>query len=150
MDRNGMVYRPQDIGDAGHCVCIKGSGIPGRDGWVRSIQVIPGRNGSAAPYGSVTSSVFWSVKGWVETGDENYDYAAIILPVELGKRTGWFGFGVLSDDTLKECTEISPDILATNRTVHCGGMRINWRRSTERRFSTISIVSAVRAAQRFM
>jgi glutamyl endopeptidase len=85
---------------AGHVVHIKNSGVPGRDGWVKSIRVMPGRNGTALPYGSVTSSNFHSVRGWTDNGDENYDYGAIIIPTNLGNTVGWFGFGVYSDNDL--------------------------------------------------
>lgn len=87
---------------AGHCVYIKGSPVPGRDGWVKSIQVMPGRNGTALPFGSVTSSEFWSVQGWAESGDENYDYAAIIIPTPLGDTVGTLGFGNLADGSLAD------------------------------------------------
>ena len=76
----GWFIGPRTLATAGHCVFIKGSGVPGRDGWVKTIQVVPGRDGQAAPYGAATSTVFWSVQGWVDAGDENYDYAAIVLP----------------------------------------------------------------------
>ena len=99
----GWFIGPRTLATAGHCVYIKGSGVPGRDGWVRNIQVIPGRNRQTAPYGAATSTLFWSVKGWVDSGDENYDYAAVIIPVELGRRTGWYGFGVFDDATLEAC-----------------------------------------------
>jgi glutamyl endopeptidase len=85
---------------AGHVVCIKNSGVPGRDGWVKKIQVMPGRNGNGLPYGSVTSSNFHSVSGWTNDGNENYDYGAIIIPTDLGNTVGWFGFGVYSDADL--------------------------------------------------
>lgn len=85
---------------AGHCVFIKNSGVPGRDGWVRSIRVMPGRNGSTLPYGSATSTAFRSVTGWTNRGDHNFDYGAIILPTNLGSTVGWFGFGVYSDSQL--------------------------------------------------
>lgn len=89
---------------AGHVVYIKNSGVPGRDGWVKSINVMPGRNGSTLPYGSVTSTNFRSVDGWVNSGNENYDYGAIIIPTELGNTVGWFGFGVYSDSDLRSAT----------------------------------------------
>jgi glutamyl endopeptidase len=96
----GWFIGPHTLMTAGHVVFIKNSGVPGRDGWVRSIQVMPGRNGSSLPYGSVTSSNFRSVTGWTTSGDENYDYGAIIIPTELGSTVGWFGFGVYSDSDL--------------------------------------------------
>lgn len=89
---------------AGHVVYIKNSGVPGRDGWVKRIQVMPGRNGSSLPYGSVTSTNFRSVTGWTGSGDQNFDYGAIIIPTQLGNTVGWFGFGVYSDADLLAAT----------------------------------------------
>jgi glutamyl endopeptidase len=91
---------PRTLITAGHCVYIKNSGVHGRDGWVKSIQVMPGRNGSALPYGSVTSTQFCTVKGWADTGDENYDYAAIIIPTDVGSIVGVIGFGSYPDGEL--------------------------------------------------
>ncbi len=96
----GWFNGPHTVITAGHCVFIKGSGVPGRDGWVKSIRVMPGRNGNALPYGAVTSSNLRSVLGWTRDGDQNYDYGAIILSTNLGNTTGWFGFGVYSDGDL--------------------------------------------------
>jgi len=99
----GWFIGPHTLMTAGHVVNIRGSGVPGRDGWVRRIQVMPGRNGSTLPYGSVTSTSFRSVTGWTSSasGNENYDYGAILLPNNLGSTTGWFGFGVYSDTDLR-------------------------------------------------
>jgi V8-like Glu-specific endopeptidase len=96
----GWFIGPHTLMTAGHVVHIKNSGVPGRDGWVTKIQVMPGRNGDSLPYGSVTSSNFWSVTGWTSNGDENYDYGAIIIPTDLGSTVGWFGFGVWPDSDL--------------------------------------------------
>jgi V8-like Glu-specific endopeptidase len=81
-------------------VHIKNSGVPGRDGWVKSIDVMPGRNGANLPYGSVKSTSFRSVTGWTVNGDQTYDYGAIRIPTDLGNRTGWFGYGVYGDAEL--------------------------------------------------
>jgi len=97
----GWFIGPRTLITAGHVVYITNSGVPGRDGWVKRIQVMPGRNGSKLPYGSVTSTSFRSVTGWTQGGGENYDYGAIILPKPLGDTVGWFGFGVFSDADLK-------------------------------------------------
>ena len=97
----GWFIGPHTLATAGHVVYITNSGVPGRDGWVRSINVMAGRNGSALPYGSVTSTNFRTVVGWANGGDENYDYGAIIIPTELGNTVGWFGFGVWPDTDLQ-------------------------------------------------
>jgi|RhiMetdeSRZDD1v2_1073273.scaffolds.fasta_scaffold357011_2 glutamyl endopeptidase len=96
----GWFIGPHTLITAGHVVYIKNSGVPGQDGWVRSIDVMPGRNGDSLPYGTVRSSNFRSVTGWTNDGDENFDYGAIIIPTDLGDTTGWFGFAVYSDEDL--------------------------------------------------
>ena len=100
----GWFIGPHTLVTAGHVVYIKNSGVSGRDGWVRSINVMPGRNGSTLPYGQVTSTNFWTVNGWADSGDENFDYAAIILPSDLGNTVGWFGFGTYPDADLAAAT----------------------------------------------
>ena len=96
----GWFLGPHTLGTAGHCVFIKNSGVPGRDGWVRSIQVMPGRNGNQLPYGTHTTANLRSVLGWTRDGNENYDYGAIILGSDVGSQTGWFGFGSYDDATI--------------------------------------------------
>src|SRR3954447_14401373 len=96
----GWFIGPHTLMTAGHVVYIKNSGVAGRDGFVRSIQVMAGRNRSSLPYGSVTSTSFRTVNGWANSGSELYDYGAIIIPTQLGSTTGWLGFGVYDDATL--------------------------------------------------
>jgi len=96
----GWFISPRTLITAGHVVFIKGSGVAGRDGWVKRIQVMPGRNGASLPYGSVTSTSFRSVTAWTVSGDAEYDYGAIILPTPLGNSTGWLGYGNYSDADL--------------------------------------------------
>lgn len=98
----GWFIGPHTLATAGHCVYIKHSNVVGRDGWVQGIKVMPGRNGTSLPYEFVTATEFYSVRGWAENGDENYDYGAIVIPKDLGNTTGFFGIGVYTDDDLKE------------------------------------------------
>jgi glutamyl endopeptidase len=91
---------PRTLATAGHCIFIKGSGNPNRDGWVSSIDVVPGRNGFLKPLGTLKAKTFWSVRGWTEKGDQNFDYGAIILDEPFGVNTGWFGYGVHEDSKL--------------------------------------------------
>jgi glutamyl endopeptidase len=88
----GWFVGPKLLVTAGHCVFIRSS-VAARHGWARQIVVMPGRNGAQLPYGSVTSSRFWSVLGWTRDGNQEYDYGAIVLDQPLGGTTGWFGFG---------------------------------------------------------
>lgn len=100
----GWFCGPRTVITAGHCVFIKNSGVAGRDGWVRSITVIPGRNGATQPYGSVVSTDFRTVAAWANSANHEYDYGAILLPTPLGNQTGWLGFGAYSDATLLAST----------------------------------------------
>ena len=100
----GWFIGPHTLATAGHVVYIKNNGVPGRDGWVKNIQVMPGRNGTSLPFGSVTSTNFRTVNGWINSGSENYDYGVIITPTDLGSSVGWFGFGIYSDADLLTAT----------------------------------------------
>jgi V8-like Glu-specific endopeptidase len=100
----GWFVGPKTLITAGHVVFIKGSGVAGRDGWVRRIAVIPGRDGSSTPYGSVNSSSFRSVTGWTVSGNQEFDYGAIILGTNLGNNTGWYGYGNYPDAQLMGST----------------------------------------------
>jgi glutamyl endopeptidase len=91
---------PRTLVTAGHCVYIKGSGLPSRDGWVKKIQVMPGRNGAELPFGGMSATEFWTVRGWGEQGLEIYDYGAIILPSPFEQDLGHMAFGVFDDATL--------------------------------------------------
>jgi glutamyl endopeptidase len=100
----GWFISPRTLVTAGHCVYIKGSSIPGRDGWVKKIQVMPGRNGTVLPFGGISATEFWTVQGWGEKGLENYDYGAIILPAVFPEDMGFFAFGVFEDERLLQAT----------------------------------------------
>jgi len=97
----GWFISARTLVTAGHCVYINNSGVPGRDGWVKSIAVIPGRNRNQMPFGSATSNQFRSVTGWTNHANENLDYGAIVIPKPLGDTVGVFGFGVYTDDDLR-------------------------------------------------
>jgi V8-like Glu-specific endopeptidase len=98
----GWFISPRTLVTAGHCVYVANSPIAARNGWVLSIQVLPGRNGTRLPFGSVTATQFWTVRGWSEKGDENYDYGAIVVPTAVGEMVGTLGFGTYGDDDLAD------------------------------------------------
>lgn len=97
---DGVFISRRTLITAGHCVFIHDRAGRFHD-WARAIRVMPGRNGPALPFGAVTSTDFRSVVGWARDGNPRYDYAAIILPTDLGNQTGWFGYGVFPDAELQ-------------------------------------------------
>ncbi|MCP5086452.1 MAG: S8 family serine peptidase [Rhodobacteraceae bacterium] len=96
----GWFIGPRTLVTAGHVVFITNSPVAERNGWVRRIDVMAGRNGSSLPFGSVTSEVFHSVVGWTENANQQYDYGAITIPTNLGDQVGTLGFGVLSSSEI--------------------------------------------------
>lgn len=82
----GFLVNPNTVVTAGHCVYSKDHG------WASSITAAPGRNGSSYPYGTYSGTMFYSVKGWTESKDTNYDYGAIKLNGSPGNTVGWYGY----------------------------------------------------------
>jgi len=98
----GWFNGPRSIITAGHCVFIHAPDTP-RHGWVRSIQVMPGRNGASLPFGSfvVPRAQLRSVHGWTSSPNHEFDYGAMLLTEPKGDQTGWLGFAAWSDATLQ-------------------------------------------------
>jgi glutamyl endopeptidase len=92
----GWFIGPRCVMTAGHCVYSKANG-----GWARRIEVIPGMDAANRPYGSAVGTRFWSVTGWTNGENQNFDYGCIILPTPLGNTVGWFGFANLNDASLR-------------------------------------------------
>lgn len=84
----GFLIGPRAVATAGHCVFLHDQG-----GWARKVEVIPGANGNARPFGYVESSNLRSVSGWVNGKKPESDYGCIVLPSGAfnGKNLGSFG-----------------------------------------------------------
>ena len=107
----GFFIGPKTIATCGHCVFIRPRDTSITPDWATRITVMPGRNDSLEapgnlPFGSVVAprSSLRSVRAWTERGEIDYDYGAIILDTELGRRTGWFGYGAYTDAQLLAMT----------------------------------------------
>lgn len=84
----GWMISERTVATAGHCVHSGGSG----GSWASNVTVYPGRDGSSTPYGSCSATNLYSVTGWTQDRDWNYDYGAIRLDCTVGNQTGWIGF----------------------------------------------------------
>jgi glutamyl endopeptidase len=83
----GFLISRNTVATAGHCLARAGSGVF----YPRSTyRIYPGRNGPASPFGVCTAASLHSVVGWVNSGDERYDYGAIRL--NCNTSVGWFGW----------------------------------------------------------
>jgi len=93
----GFLIGPRALATAGHCVYLHNQG-----GWARKVQVIPGANGTATPYGSAESTQFRSVNGWVNGKRPESDYGCIVLPPNAfgGTNLGSFGFSAMTPQAL--------------------------------------------------
>lgn len=97
----GWLVAPRLLLTAGHCVYMSDE-----NGWVSQIEVVPGRNADARPFGAAVATDFRSVTGWTKDGNSDYDYGVIILPADkpLGNQLGWFGYAARPDDYLRGIT----------------------------------------------
>ena len=95
----GWMVGPGTVITAGHCVYLHGEG-----GWAQYIDVIPARNGSLRPYGTIRSSNLRSVTGWTNSKNRSNDYGAIILNTKIGNTVGYFGYANKSASYIKSKT----------------------------------------------
>lgn len=92
----GWFIGPKTLLTAGHCVFSESD----FDGWIGSIEISPGRNGSKFPYGTVTAKRFSSLKVWQSSSNPDYDIGCIHLDEPLGDQVGYFKIASLSDADL--------------------------------------------------
>jgi V8-like Glu-specific endopeptidase len=76
---------------AGHCVYDQ------TEGWAHQIVFIPGANDGQEPFGRASSVRTISQSGWVESDDNRYDLALIVLDKPLGVQAGYMRIGAEPD-----------------------------------------------------
>ena len=93
----GFYIGPNCVLTAGHCVYIHKKG-----GWAKRIEVIPGLNREPnRPFQQTISNDFECPKGWIQSGNQAFDFAAIITSQAYGNELGYFGFSSLSEEELQ-------------------------------------------------
>ena len=70
-------------------------------GWANSIKLMPGRDGTEKPFGTVTSTRFSTTDVWLNDQNADFDIAAIHLDTPVGEERGWFQIASLEDDVLQ-------------------------------------------------
>lgn len=79
---------------AAHC-------LYGEGGWTVDIRVVPGKNGTAEPFGWEWATDWWVPDAWYfDPGNEDWDWGLITLPPDLGLAAGWWSVALLSTATL--------------------------------------------------
>ena len=90
---------------AGHCV------LDEDHGFVSSIRVVPGKNGTTEPFGDtwVTSVEYDS--GWANDFNHDEDWAFLTLSSNIGDTTGWHGIACSDDYTYFETDSVVLSVL---------------------------------------
>ena len=97
----GWFVGPRTLLTAGHCVYSASD----FGGWIDSVEVIPGLNGSgsqalARPFTSATSTAVSSIDRWIEQADPDFDIGCIHLSEPIGTQVGWFALGTRGAEEL--------------------------------------------------
>lgn len=85
----GWMISRNTVATAGHCVHTGGSNGAWRDR--TTMRFWPGRNGTAAPFGSCTVQRLHSNTAWTNNANHLADYGAMRLNCTIGNSTGFFG-----------------------------------------------------------
>lgn len=99
----GFFVNPRTVVTAGHCLWIR-NGSDTQKGPVKSIEVIPARDGDTKPLGDAVSEEFRSPSQWNDHGLSNYDYGVILLKEPFRQPIAPFGLGVYTDAELSAVT----------------------------------------------
>lgn len=83
---SGTIVNKHHVITAGHCVYSKKDG-----GWAKSVMFYPAQNDNNLPFGGIPVVQLWSVKGWTDRLDTNWDFGMLILNQDIYKKTGHLG-----------------------------------------------------------
>jgi V8-like Glu-specific endopeptidase len=70
--------------------------------WPTSISVRFGLNNTIAPFGTKKAVKVYTFKQWVNSGDQGYDMALLLLDSSIGRQIGWSGLLCLNDKEISK------------------------------------------------
>ena len=83
---SGAIIDEFHVLTCGHNVYLHDNG-----GWAKSVEVIPGMDGSYEPFGSAMVTNMRSYTGWTQDEMEEHDWAVLTIDTNMGYNTGWLG-----------------------------------------------------------
>lgn len=83
---SGTIVNKRHVITAGHCIYSRRDG-----GWAKSVMFYPAQNDNHLPFGGIPVVQLWSVKGWTERNDTNWDFGMLKLNQDISKKTGHLG-----------------------------------------------------------
>lgn len=83
----GWMIGTHTVATAAHCVYLGELG-----GWATAITVIPGRNGSTAPFGSYLATHWYAKKNWTVNEKPKLDFGVLNIGTDIAPLVGTFGF----------------------------------------------------------
>ncbi len=90
----GFFIGPRTVATAGHNVIREGQGKASR------IEVIPGLNQRAAPFGVHLATGIDYHPNWPRSWQPEFDFGCVYLSETVGSRTGWMGYASLDDTAM--------------------------------------------------
>lgn len=84
----GWFYDESAIATAGHCLYTHDGA---NSGWNTNFRVYAGRDATNQPYGECGHTTAYSVNGWTQDANPEFDYGALALDCSVGQTVGWFG-----------------------------------------------------------
>lgn len=96
LECTGILIGPHTVATAGHCVHDPGLG------WAVNAHAYPALDGKNTPFPAAIGTEFFTVTGWIESAEPEFDYGAIQLDTDIGNETGWLGMSVLDNAMLSK------------------------------------------------
>ena len=88
----GFLIAADTVVTSGHCVYNRTSRRFYDAAAMRAYPAYDSTRANPAPYGVCGVRLLVTTSAWINTGSDEYDYAALKLTCTVGRQTGWFGW----------------------------------------------------------